>query len=183
VLAAPLGRWRLVGAVATAAILGVVVPLVVLAVVVAGPPPPGEPVLAGHLAEASGSGTLTVVSGISVDVALARPLHQLLDAAASDGLVLAGSGHRTAAAQIALRRDHCGSSHYAIFDMPASECSPPTARPGESMHEQGLAIDFMCSGVLVRRHDRCFRWLAAKAAAFGLFNLPSEPWHWSVNGR
>ena len=42
----------------------------------------------------------------------------------------------------AVRRANCGSSNYAIYQMPASACSPPTARPGTSMHEQGLAIDF-----------------------------------------
>ena len=26
-------------------------------------------------------------------------------------------------------------------------------------------------------------WLDANAGRFGLVNLPSEPWHWSVNGQ
>lgn len=26
------------------------------------------------------------------------------------------------------------------------------------------------------------RWLAANAPSYGFFNLPSEPWHWTVNG-
>ena len=29
----------------------------------------------------------------------------------------------------------------------------------------------------------CYQWLAANASHYGLFNLPSEPWHWSVTGR
>lgn len=26
-------------------------------------------------------------------------------------------------------------------------------------------------------------WLHANAGRFGFVNLPSEPWHWSVDGR
>lgn len=48
------------------------------------------------------------------------------------------------------------------------------------MHERGLAVDFAhCSS----RSSGCYQWLAKHAAAYGLFNLPSEPWHWSVNGN
>ena len=37
--------------------------------------------------------------------------------------------------------------------------------------------------VPTRPDDPAFVWLTANAARFGFFNLPSEPWHWSVNGR
>ena len=33
------------------------------------------------------------------------------------------------------------------------------------------------------RANPAYRWLAAHAAKYGLYNLPSEPWHWSVNGN
>ncbi len=63
-----------------------------------------------------------------------------------------------------LRRSHCGPSDYAIYEMPSSQCSPPTARPGNSMHEQGLAIDFVnCSS----HSTACWQWLDAHAAAYG----------------
>jgi membrane-bound lytic murein transglycosylase B len=42
--------------------------------------------------------------------------------------VLAGS-YRNPSQQIALRRAHCGTSPYAIFEMPASQCSPPPPNP------------------------------------------------------
>lgn len=129
------------------------------------------------------TGRLVAVGGIVVDASLAGALHSLLAAAAADGVVLGGSGYRSAEAQLALRRAHCGTSLYAVFDMPAEACSPPTARPGQSRHEAGLAIDFTCAGALVARGDACFAWLAATARRFGLVNLPSEPWHWSVDGR
>jgi LAS superfamily LD-carboxypeptidase LdcB len=52
------------------------------------------------------------------------------------------------------------------------------------MHEQGLALDFTYNGSLISsRSNPGFQWLAANAAGFGFYNLPSEPWHWSTNGR
>ena len=86
--------------------------------------------------------------------------------------------------EIALRRAHCGTSDYAIYEMPASQCHPPTAPPGQSMHEQGLAIDFTNGGHLISSHsDPAWQWLSANAGGFGFRNHPSEPWHWSVNGN
>ena len=68
-------------------------------------------------------------------------------------------------------------------EMPSWECSPPVARPGRSMHEQGLAIDFTADGDLIRSRSRpAFIWLAANAERFGFYSLPSEPWHWSTTG-
>jgi hypothetical protein len=128
------------------------------------------------------SGGIVTVAGIRVDASLAQPLSRLLTAAADEGLQLAGSGYRTTEEQLALRRAHCGTSHYALYDMPPSACTPPTARPGDSLHERGLAIDFTCAGALVTSRDPCFAFLATHAAAFGLFNLPAEPWHWSTTG-
>jgi D-alanyl-D-alanine carboxypeptidase len=126
----------------------------------------------------SGAPPLTTVHGITVNTAIAGPLRLMLSAAEADGVTLTGSGYRSSEQQIQLRRQHCGSSQYAIYEMPASSCSPPTARPGTSMHEQGLAIDFAgCD-----RTSSCYSWLSANAARFGFYNLPSEPWHWSVNG-
>jgi hypothetical protein len=122
---------------------------------------------------------LTTVRGITVDAGIAAQLEALLAAAAADGLTLTGTGYRSTEQQIGLRRAHCGSSHYAVYEAPASACSPPTARPGTSMHERGLAVDFAdCA----RRSTRCWRWLSDNAARHGFFNLPSEPWHWSVTG-
>jgi probable HAF family extracellular repeat protein len=127
---------------------------------------------------------LATVGGITVSTAIADELEALLAAAEADGFSLTGGGYRDNARQIELRRQNCGTSYYAIYEMPSSECSPPTARPGTSMHERGLAIDFDCDGSLIRsRSSACFQWLADNAEDYGLYNLPSEPWHWSVDGR
>jgi LAS superfamily LD-carboxypeptidase LdcB len=118
-----------------------------------------------------------------VNAAIADQLARLLDAARADGISLGGSGYRDTNAQISLRRQNCGTSDYAVWDMPPDLCSPPTARPGLSMHEQGLAVDFTANGrFIASRSDPGFVWLAANAGRFGFRNLPSEPWHWSVNG-
>jgi len=131
-----------------------------------------------------GSGPIVSVDGIRVSSQIADQLRSLLDAAAADGLDFGGGGYRDPSSQVALRRSNCGSSDYAVYSMPASQCSPPTARPGASMHEQGLAVDFTLNGSLITsRSNPGFRWLDANAAGFGLYNLPVEPWHWSVNGN
>jgi hypothetical protein len=118
------------------------------------------------------------VAGIGpTNIEWSHQVEAMLAAAESDGLTLTGSSYRHPAQQIALRRAHCGTSHYATYDMPASQCSPPTARPGTSLHELGLAIDFHnCS----TRSSACYRWLATNALRYGIHSLPSEPWHWST---
>lgn len=124
------------------------------------------------------------VKGIWVHTSIADNLRRMLDAAEAEGHNFSGGGYRDSQSQIRLRRAHCGTSNYAIYQMPSSQCSPPTARPGSSQHEQGKAIDFRYNGSLIgTRSNAGYRWLAANAAAYGFFNLPSEPWHWSVNGR
>ena len=131
-----------------------------------------------------GSGPIVSVSGIRVSSQIADQLRALLDAAAADGYAFSGGGYRDPSAQVSLRRSNCGSSDYAVYSMPASQCSPPTARPGASMHEQGLAVDFTYNGSLITsRSNPGFVWLDANAAGFGFYNLPAEPWHWSTNGN
>lgn len=123
-------------------------------------------------------------NGIMVHESIAADVRQLLTDAAAAGVVLAGGGYRDPAGQIAVRRSNCGTSNYAIYEMPSSQCSPPTARPGRSMHEQGRAIDFTYNGrIISSRSGPAWNWLKANAERYGLYNLPSEPWHWSTNGR
>jgi LAS superfamily LD-carboxypeptidase LdcB len=122
---------------------------------------------------------------IIVDGSIGGNVQALVNDAQAGGIGLcAKSGFRTYAEQVELRRAHCGNSEHAILHAPPSTCSPPTARPGTSNHEGGLAIDFSChDGQPMTHASPCYRWLAAHAARYGLHNLPSEPWHWSVTGR
>jgi D-alanyl-D-alanine carboxypeptidase/Transglycosylase-like domain len=130
-----------------------------------------------------GDVSLTTVEGITVNTQIAPQVQQLVQAARHSGYQLTGTGYRSTQRQIELRRQNCGTSHYAIYEMPSSQCTPPTARPGNSKHELGLAIDFSCNGALIRnRATACHQWLADHAATYGLHPLASEPWHWSVDG-
>ncbi len=146
------------------------------------PPPPATPT---PVPSTTGAADIRVAGkGIEVHVSIVADIQRLLADADAAGVNLAGGGYRDPAAQIRTRRNNCGTSNYAIYQMPARQCSPPTARPGRSMHEQGKAIDFTYNGRLIRsRSGPGWNWLKANAAKYGLENLPSEPWHWSTNGR
>ncbi len=122
--------------------------------------------------------------GVWVHASIAANVTALFEAAHADGINLGGGGYRDSEAQIRLRRKHCGTSDYAVYEMSPSKCRPPTARPGSSMHEQGKAIDFTYNGSIIkRRSGPGWDWLAANASSYGLYNLPTEPWHFSTNAR
>lgn len=130
-----------------------------------------------------GSNALVSVRGIRVHESIAPQLDALLAAAEGDGIVLGGGGFRTPEEQIELRRAHCGDDPLSIWEKPPGECSPPTAKPGTSLHELGLAVDFTFRGQTISSQaSPAFQWMAANAHRFGFYNLPSEPWHWSVDG-
>ncbi len=126
---------------------------------------------------------LVTVGGITVNILVEDQVRGILAAMSARGFNLGGGGYRSIESQIRLRRANCGTSDYAIWEMPASRCRPPTARPGLSQHEVGLAIDFTLNGRVLRtRNSDVFRALAEVAPQFGFYNLPSEPWHWSTTG-
>ena len=128
--------------------------------------------------------TLVWVRGYEVNSQIADDVDGLVAALEAEGFDMGGWGYRSHQEQIDLRRSHCGTSEWAIWQQPSSTCRPPTARPGRSNHEKGLAIDFTESGRLITSRSRpVFGALQRLAPQFGLVNLPSEPWHWSVDGR
>lgn len=139
----------------------------------------------GSLNPSLGSASCPNGGSITVARSIVGSLQSLLNAAASSGVYLCGGGYRSSQAQIDTRRNNCGTSYYDIYEKPSSECSPPTAPPGTSMHERGLAVDFNCNGggVIGSRSSPCFQWLSGNASSYGFYNLPSEPWHWSTNGN
>lgn len=133
----------------------------------------------------TGTPDIVSVRGIKVARQIATQIEALLNAAQADGIKLGGGGYRSHEQQIKLRIAHCGGNTYEnIYKKPSNQCTPPTATPGNSMHEKGLAIDFTYNGKTIKtRTNPGFVWLAKNAARFGLYNMPSEPWHWSVNGN
>lgn len=120
-------------------------------------------------------GTASCPTGgsITVDSSIVDNVQALLNAAPSS-LNLCGWGWRSSQRQQELWDEHnCDTG-----------CTVPTARPGSSMHERGLAIDFTSSGQTMQsRSHPAYQWLDQNAARYGLYNLPSEPWHWSTNGN
>jgi hypothetical protein len=132
---------------------------------------------------ASASIPLGTTHGITVAASIVGQLDSMLNAADADGMSFGGSGYRDPNQQVALRQQNCGSSQYDVYEKSPSQCRPPTARPGQSNHERGLAIDFTYGGSAIQSHSSPgWQWLNAHAAAYGFYNLASEPWHWSVDG-
>ena len=130
---------------------------------------------------------LATVGGITVSSTIAPALERLLGGAAADGINLSGSAYRSPEVTARLRRANgCPD----VYDSPASACRIPTARPGTSEHEKGLAIDFTWQGQTVcypRSGSQCsgnraYDWLRSNAGRFGFSNLPTEAWHWSTTG-
>lgn len=101
---------------------------------------------------------------------------RMIQDARSDGVTLSGYSFRSPQRTAELRViNGCPD----VYNASPSSCRIPTARPGQSMHERGLAIDFQSCW----RGSPCFTWLTNNASKYGYRNLPSESWHWSTNGR
>jgi len=147
-----------------------------------GLPVDAEAQAAEEPAEVPTQATTVAIAPIMVNAEIAGQVQALIGAARSDGINLHGGGYRPVADQIILRVAHCGTSGYDMFEKPAGECNPPTARPGFSQHELGLAIDFTENGAILGAGSPGYQWMVANAGSFGLINLPSEPWHWSTTG-
>jgi hypothetical protein len=122
----------------------------------------------------------------------ASTLQLMFSDAYSAGIILTGGGFRTAEAQIQARIDNkCPD----IYNSPASDCTPDTAKPGTSLHEQGLAWDLRCDGNLINWDDqqpsrkktpatkKCFDWLTKNQKKYQIKNFTKENWHWSTGAN
>jgi D-alanyl-D-alanine carboxypeptidase len=123
----------------------------------------------------------TRASGVTVNKIIAYSFQRMIDDAAKAGIQISGGGFRTKQQQIVLRTTNgCPD----VWTAPASSCKVPTAIPGRSLHEIGLAIDLTSGRRTINdRNSAAFKWLAANAGRYGFVNLPSEPWHWSITGN
>lgn len=131
---------------------------------------------------------LCSVYGVQVNVLVALNIRRMIDDAKAAGLNLTGHGFRTMQGQIDTRR---ANGCTVITDVQAclknNACVKDTACPGYSNHQMGLAVDWASSGKLIKigvnpSTRPAFDWLKANAASYGFKNLPSENWHWSVDG-
>ncbi len=121
------------------------------------------------------------VQNVIVNASIAKEINDMLNASKGAGLRYSGYGYRTYERQQELRRSNgCPN----VFTAPSSSCRVPTARPGFSNHEDGLAVDWSEGGSLIRsRGTRGFQWLNQNAGKYGFKNFPKEAWHWSVDGN
>lgn len=121
----------------------------------------------------------TSVYGTTVHKNIAFAFKRMVDDARADGVLLSGGGFRTKERQIELRKiNGCPD----VWTAPASSCRVPTAIPGRSLHEIGMAVDITSGGKTLTRTSKGFAWMSANAAEYGFVNLPSEAWHWSITG-
>lgn len=129
------------------------------------------------------SQTVTVC-GIVVSKRIEKNIQDLCQDMKAAGFDITGSyGWRSLEKQQDLWQQNCAGK---------SKCSPPTAVPGTSNHGAGEAIDIridnhtICytpKNVCTEKDQDVFEWLKNKAVNYGLYNLPSEKWHWSTTGN
>ena len=131
--------------------------------------------------EANGNEAVTIRI---VNASIAGAAKSMAEAAERDGVILVGSAYRSYDEQISLRIKNCNGN---TTDRGA-RCRPPTAVPGNSQHEVGLAIDFSsiysfsgCGGSTCPSSPS-WVWLTENAATYGFKQLRSESWHWSPSG-
>lgn len=126
----------------------------------------------------NGPTTITLVewNGFTMAQEFMARFQPMYRAAEADGIILKGSAWRSYERQIELRTSNgCPD----VYTASSSSCRVPTARPGFSNHEDGNAID-------IDRNSSTagwLEWLKANAGTFQIFNLPSESWHWSIDGN
>ncbi|MFG1992017.1 M15 family metallopeptidase [Actinoplanes sp. NPDC048988] len=120
-----------------------------------------------------------VIYGTTVHRTVSYAYRRMVDDAKKAGIDISGGGFRTKQRQIELRKiNGCPD----IYTAPSSSCRVPTAVPGRSLHEIGLAVDVTSGGKTLTSKSPAFKWLQLHADEYGFVNLPSEPWHWSITG-
>lgn len=104
--------------------------------------------------------------------------------AQKDGIyLLVNSGYRTCPEQQKLRISACGVGNYNLYQKPIDLCFPPTEPAGHSMHNEGLAVDFACSGYGLFESSPCYAWMTKNGSKYHLFRHRLEGWHWSTTGQ
>jgi hypothetical protein len=101
-------------------------------------------------------------------------LTAMLEAAKKDGVdIKISSGFRSYERQAELYEANCGSG--------SRTCNPPTAKPGTSNHETGIAVDFHSIDRYARNNvgNEKWYWLIDNSYDYGFFQLNVECWHWS----
>lgn len=100
------------------------------------------------------------------------------------------AGYRSIDTQIFLRMKNGGHRTFdeVMSSPPSPRCSPPTAPPGKSRHNLGLAMDF-CGSIGAKgggAQTEAHKWLEKQGlegnSTYDIKNYQKENWHWSVDG-
>ncbi|HRV76029.1 MAG: D-alanyl-D-alanine carboxypeptidase family protein [Candidatus Nomurabacteria bacterium] len=123
---------------------------------------------------------LSDIEGHKVNKLLYLQVKDILKQARKEGKPISlNSTFRPCAEQSSLRKSNCGGD----TSLPAEACSPPTEKPGESLHNYGMAIDFKCDDSPIFANSSCYTWLKTNAQKYKLQQRAEEPWHWSFTGK
>lgn len=126
----------------------------------------------------------TVEDGFKLNKKLAPFVTQALaDARAAGKNLQINSSYRSCAEQQSLRIAACGSGDYNQYVKPIDLCLPPTEPAGQSMHNEGLAVDFKCGGYGQFESSPCYTWLKANGYKYHLYEHRLEAWHWSTTSH
>lgn len=142
------------------------------------------------------SSQLTKVAGIYFERVTAERLEELIKSARADGLkaplLTPLSGYRSPGSQQRLwqraltkyRAKLRNSGKEPTDEEVERETRRWVAKPGNSTHQTGRAVDFEL-GTPIRseaapaaRATQAFLWLKGNAGRFGFSNYEPEPWHW-----
>jgi LAS superfamily LD-carboxypeptidase LdcB len=107
----------------------------------------------------------------------------LLDAANASQPLKIDNSYRTCQQQVQLRRQNCETiKEDEIFTKNPKSCKITTEIPGQSLHSEGLAVDFACDGSIKFEESSCYTWMKNNASKYGFHEHREEPWHWSLTG-
>ena len=103
---------------------------------------------------------------------------------AADGVPLAGWGYRDTSAQVALgRRTAARASTRSTRCRRTNAIPRPRRRARRCTNAASRSTSPVAAPTIGSHSSPCYKWLSAHASQYGLYNLPSEPWHWSTNGN
>lgn len=134
-----------------------------------------------------------------VNSQISEQVVSLLKKAVADNIPIGGGAWRPIDTQLQFWKERCGPDYPITQPWDPNIChGARLARPGYSMHQMGLGIDFTCGGNYLTTDDECFRWLEQNAKTYGLLEWGNsgglavspkrnkdgyEAWHWSINGN